>query len=318
MMIMRRGLASARRARPVAILCVARAVPLNPLEAEEVAVDWITSACPEGVYATVTSVGNRQRLHGLSARCDRLAQAAGVLKHGELRDTEISAASSQYAASLRQALIDHSTAVKSLPGREFTITMHAAAEDEVVRILVQPSPVPPAPPLDAEFSPPLDHRRRDPTEVHRGADGSWRTPLVHPTLNAADKGADVEERLLRDHHDRIIEGLNSNFFVVCGEGKLWTAAEEEGAYGGSVRAAVLRLARTSGLFSDVIERAPTAHGLGAGEWQEAWLTCMHRRVAPLARIHDGNGWVALAGSERGERMRVLLDEEMVERGEEFA
>ena len=118
------------------------------------------------------------------------------------------------------------------------------------------------------------------------------------------------------HSDRVLEGVNSNLFVVMRDGSLRTAGLSEGAYPGSIREAVLLLARESELFAaGVREVAPTAAELARGAWREAWLTCASRRIAPLARIwlpcHEA--WAEIGERELGIRMRSRLEERL--RGE---
>ena len=62
--------------------------------------------------------------------------------------------------------------------------------------------------------------------------------------DASADGLDgFEETLLHEASTgRILEGLNSNLFVVMNDGSLRTAGISEGAYPGSTREAVLRLA----------------------------------------------------------------------------
>ena len=310
-----------------ALLCVQRVAPLNALAAELSAADWMRSMCKEGVYATITSTRQRSALHRLSQKCNKLATAFGLLRGGE---KEVGTVARELSVSLRAALA-REAALRFLPGDELHVTLHVSPDDEALNIYVQPMPPPPASWLDATLSPPLDQAApevRD--DVHRGgspATSSWATPLVHPVLKAAPIERGYEETLLHERTtDRVIEGLGSNLFVVEDVGggpMLRTAAVSEGAYPGSVRDAVLRLAAASDLFpGGVVESAPTASQLARGAWREAWLTCSGRRVAPLARIwqpaeHEGaqGAWAELPQRERGVALRGLLEEEMTRESE---
>ena len=68
--------------------------------------------------------------------------------------------------------------------------------------------------------------------LSRGADGGWATPHMHPTLAAATNLHEgVEKALLHDLRSGfMIEGLNSNLFVVDAANVLWTAGQGDGAY----------------------------------------------------------------------------------------
>ena len=95
-----------------------------------------------------------------------------------------------------------------------------------------------------------------------------------------------------------------------------------------MRDVVLDLSRRSSnahLFpGGVEERAATAAELAAGDWQEAWLTCSSRKVAPLARIwrpgadHGDGCWTELPGRARGSAMRELLEAELQRESEPIA
>ena len=78
-------------------------------------------------------------------------------------------------------------------------------------------------------------------------------------------GSSLEETLLHEGKtDKVVENLNSNLFVVMNDGSLRTAGVSEGAYPGSVREAVLKLASESEWFKGVDEIAPTAAELADG------------------------------------------------------
>ena len=213
------------------------------------------------------------------------------------------------------------------------LTVYASPDDPALNVYVQPSPLIPTN-LAAELSAPIaDHStaRHDPSRGRGGAggNGQWATPLVHPTLEAAAKRDGFEELLMvlrgssgaEDDVHRVIEGLNSSLFVVGRDGSLRTAGLDDGAYPGSIREAVLRLARSSSLFGEVIESAPTTRALAAGEWREAWLTCTSRRLVPLSRIWQPTegpegAWAEVrAQSDVLASMRSLLDEDMVRESE---
>jgi branched-subunit amino acid aminotransferase/4-amino-4-deoxychorismate lyase len=268
--------------RPV-LLCIQRVAPRTALAAEASAADWMRDTCPTGVYATLTTTRQRAMLHRLTARCATLAKAyrsfAGARAKGA--DAELGHA---FAQSLRVALA-REAGLRFVAGDELHVTLHASPADEALRAYVQPAPPRPAGATEAALSRPLVQAA---AEV-RGdllRTGGWATPQIHPSLApCAAAGACSEETLLHEAAtDRVIEGLTSSLFVVGADGALRTASAAEGAYMGSTRAAVLRLATASALFSDVRERAPTGATLRSGEWQEAWLACSNRRVAPLARI----------------------------------
>lgn len=300
------------------LLCVQRVAPANALAAEVSAADWITDVCPPGVYATLTTVARRTRVHQLTRRCEKLATALERLRGGGAPHAGLGHA---FARSLQLAMSNDST-VRFLVADELRITVHASPDDEALHVYVQPAPPPPSPWLDAAL---LTRERaaapvRD--DVRRGAAGGWATPLVHPSLQPADggpeDGGEFEETLLHEAStDRVIEGLNSNLFAVMRDGSLRTAGVGEGAYPGSVREAVLELARESRLFpAGVSERAPTAAELSAGAWREAWLTCASRRVAPLSRIwQPGAGWAGLGARALGLEMRSRLEEDMLRASE---
>ena len=291
------------------------------------------SVCAPGVYATLTTTAQRTMLHKLSARCTKLAHAHELLIARDQPSSEATAAFGQtLAASLRVALQNDSS-VRFLPGEELHITLQVSPETETLQVYIQPSP--PAPSnLDAALSRPMERAAANVREdVLRGASGSWATPLVHPSLEPV-RGLSVEETLLHEAGtDRVLEGLNSNLFVVFSDGSLRTAATSEGAYPGSMREAVLGLARqpsNAALFPGGIEeRAPTVAELTAGQWQEAWLTCSSRKVTPLARVWQpgavgrgasaGEGsWTELQGRERGSQMRGLLEEHVRRESEPIA
>jgi len=232
--------------------------------------------------------------------------------------------------------LHHTAALRWLEGEELHVTLHASPADPALRTFVQPTPAAPTHPLHAELShllPPGGARTAVASDVRRGAQGGWATPLVHPVLDVSARQQATSELLLHEHAtDRVIEGLNSNLFVVSTDGCLRTASEAEGAYPGSVRGLLLQLAAESGLFTAVVEQAPTAEALLAGHWAEAWLTCSARPLAPLARIwHPGAGhgaWVELprgpsdtpqgcreGAEDHAEGMRRLLEEQMVGQSE---
>lgn len=208
------------------------------------------------------------------------------------------------------------------------MTLHASPEDDALHVYVQPAPAPPGERLDAALSRPQERVQASVGgDVLRGAAGGWATPLVHPSLRPAERGTDdgsgteqeFEETLLHEAGtDRVLEGLNSNLFVVMRDGSLRTAGVSEGAYPGTVRAAVLELARGSQLFpAGVREVAPTASELAAGEWREVWLTCASRRVAPLTRIWQpvSGAWAETRDSALGLELRRRLAEKIVSKSE---
>jgi len=306
------------------LLCVQRVAPASALAAEASAADWMQSVCPQGVYATLLTTKGRSMVHKLSARCARLATAHELLL-SEGRAVVLPEAAERlgatFAASLRSALANDSS-VRFLAANELHITVHASTVEGALNVYVQPAPRCPLPAdsLDAALSPPLEHAAesvRD--DLHRGVLGGWATPLIHPTLDVT-WDPELEETLLHEATtDLVVEGVNSNLFVMMADGSLRTAGIGEGAYPGSVREAVLDLARRQPsarrLFpGGVHERAATAAQLAAGEWLEAWLTCSSRRVAPLARIWrrgstpGAGSWAELRSRERGWVMRELLDE----------
>jgi branched-subunit amino acid aminotransferase/4-amino-4-deoxychorismate lyase len=246
------------------------------------------------------------------------------------------------------AVEHHQSAVRFLPGDELHLTLHASVVDgddslhtlagrekhrngtfsTAPRLSLFVQPAPPAlthrdSSLCAELAPPsiveeaAAAAARD--DLERGADGGWATAHVHPTLSAsASLRKGIDEALLHDERtDRVIEGLTSNLFVVDGGNVLWTASAAEGAYLGTVRAAVLRLAKASTLFADVVERAPSATGLRDRDWREAFLTCSLRGIAPLSRVWMPNDqeWAELRTPTPGDcgatgALATLLKEEM--------
>lgn len=270
-------------------------------------------------------------LHQLSKRCTKLATAHELLDSEHAHEDRVATLAASFALGVKSALARESS-LRWLPGEEMHLTVYASPDDPALNVYAQPSPLPPTD-VAAELSSPfLDHSaaRHD---LSRGAEnGRWATPLVHPTLEAAAKRDGFEELLMvlrgsrgAESEHRVIEGLNSNLFVAGCDGTLRTAGLDEGAYDGSVREAVLRLARSSSLFEEVIESAPSVRALAAGEWREAWLTCTCRRLVPLSRIwqpepaepegSEGK-WVELrAESDVMTSLRSLLDADMMRESE---
>ena len=303
------------------LLCVQRVAPLNALAAEASAADWIKDVCAPGVYATLMTTAGRTMVHQLTRRCAKLATALELMSSDGIRPahtTDSEKLGSIFARSLQLSLANDSS-VRFLSGDELRITLHVSPEDDALCIYVQPAPPPPGKWLDAALSTPLERVAaavRD--DVLRGATGGWATPLVHPSLQPAEgdgTSGSFEETLLHEaRSDRVLEGLNSNLFVVMRDGSLRTAGVHEGAYPGSVREAVLRLARQSDLFpAGVSEVAPTAAELAAGAWREAWLTCASRLVAPLARVWQPStkGWAELTERELGMQMQMRLHDDVL-------
>ena len=109
-----------------------------------------------------------------------------------------------------------------LEGDELHVTLHASPAEPALRTFVQPTPAPLTHPLDAELShllPPGGARTAVAGDVRRGAQGGWATPLVHPVLDASARQQATSELLLHEHAtERVIEGLNSNLFVVSSRG----------------------------------------------------------------------------------------------------
>jgi len=310
-------------------VCVQRAVPTNALSAEQSAADWMRSMSSAGVYATLTTTRSRTAIHQLSARCEKLARALVPAANSSKEHGRI------ISRSLRMALSSNAW-LQSLPGDgEMHITVRISDDDEELRVHVQPSPPPPG--SEAALSLPREQAAAPiRADRRRGSAGGWATPLVHPSLTPIeDAPCAVEETLLHEAGtDRVVEGLNSNLFVVMADGSVRTASAAEGAYTGSMRQAVLAL-----LAGQVIERAPSAAGLAAGEWREAWLTSTCRTVAPLSRIwrpapraarfaaedaagaalqHGAGEWIELPSCERGGRLRELLREQMARDSEPIA
>ena len=236
------------------LLCVQRVAPSNALAAEASAADWIRDVCAPGVYATLTTTAARTMVHQLSRRCTKLATAVERLRSGVAPPPDSAAELGRtFARSLQHALANESS-VRFLPADELRLTVHVSPEDEALHVYVQAAPPPPGVRLDAALSRPVDRAAAAVREdVLRGAAGGWATPLVHPSLAPASEcGGGVsaggfEETLLHEAGtDRVLEGLNSNLFVVMRDGSLRTAGVGEGAYPGSMREAVLRLAERAG------------------------------------------------------------------------
>ena len=314
------------------LLCVQRCAPKNALAAEISAADWVKNMCAPGVYATLTTTANRTKVHQLASRCQKLATTLERLRSGSEVPSDDAAQGHAIARSLKLALVTDSS-VRFLAADELRITLHVSPADNALHVYVQPAPPPPGEWLDATLSRPLERARASvASDLLRGSSGGWATPLVHPSLTPAkgvamagpkgsgceSVGAGLEETLLHEQRtEHILEGLNSNLFVVMADGTLHTAGVGQGAYAGSVREIVLRLARESDLFARVSESAPTALELAAGMWREAWLTCASRRVAPLRRIWQPSRgeWAELQNCELGVEMRRQLEEEMLSASE---
>ena len=308
------------------LLCVQRVAPANAYHAEASAADFIKDVCAPGVYATLTTTAGRTMVHQLTKRCEKLATALELFRSGGAAPPPSTTAEAglTFARSLQLALANDSS-VRFLPGEELRITMHASPEDDALHLYVQQTPPPPG--ADAALSRPIERAAasvRD--DALRGATGGWATPFVHPSLQPApadesgggSSSSSLEETLLHEGKtDKVVEGLNSNLFVVMNDGSLRTAGVSEGAYPGSVREAVLKLASESEWFKGVDEIAPTAAELADGAWREAWLTCASRKVAPLERIWQPTRgeWVEMGENELGRRMRTRLDEVILSESE---
>ena len=235
------------------LLCVQRVAPQTALAAEASAADWMRSVCAPGVYATLMTTGRRTMVHKLSARCAKLARAHELLRASERPPSETAAFGQALAGSLRLALQNDSS-VRFLPGDELHITLQVSPEVAALQIYVQPCPPAPRRHLEAALSRPRERAAASVREdVLRGATGGWATPMVHPSLEPVE-GLEVEDTLLHEAGtDRVLEGLNSNLFVVRSDGSLRTAATSEGAYPGSVRDVVLD-PKLWGHASDAVQR----------------------------------------------------------------
>ena len=134
-----------------------------------------------------------------------------------------------------------------------------------------------------------------PRQVPIGKDSGW-VAQRQPLEALRPRGA--AEILLCTQQGFILEGLVTNFYIICGpssveneqqEGEeevvLYTAGMEDGVVWGTMRQRVLQACLHLGLR--VVEKAPDA--AHRHRWREAFLTNALRRVQPLHRVECGHG-----------------------------
>ncbi len=236
----------------------------------------MTRQLPPGLYSTFRTYDQRRRVIGLRQHLQRLYGPAERLGIEPQVD----------AATLHRALAE---ALADLETEEARLRLILTYAGEVYLVVEPFTPLPP------------EVYARGVTVItvplHREKAGLKSTAFIEASqearLRVAESG--VFEALLT-HNGKILEGLTSNFFYVCG-GALGTAGR--GVLPGVTRRLVLRLARRGGV--PIRYRAlPLAE---IPRLEEAFLTSSSRGVVPIVRIDAqpvGSGGVGEVTRRLGE------------------
>jgi branched-chain amino acid aminotransferase len=222
--------------------------------------DAVSLQLPEGVYTTLRTYDG-DRILGLSAHLRRLAESLRLLGRAVPGEA---AGPAHWRSALRQAL-----AQAGLPEARVRLTVPFAGD----KVLISVEPFLPYPPSYYESGVVCATRRIEretPRAKHTRAIGRGQAAR-------AQVAPQVHEVLRVDADGRLLEGLSSNFFSVCG-GSLYTACD--GVLLGVTRGLVLELAAPIGL--PLVEQPVRLDELP--QLSEAFITSASREVMPVVQI----------------------------------
>ena len=219
----------------------------------------ITKKLPSGLYTTFRTFAERTKVIGLSAHLARLyqpAKAQGLVIVRTQRE-------------LRQILAQLLNSMRTDEAR-FRIVLDTTSEPGTLHVMTQPFQI---------LSEKLYHEG-----VHVVLSASSRDePRLKKTQFISSSASERERirgdvfEILLTRRGRILEGMTSNFFYVCGE-TLGTAAR--GVLHGVTRGTVLALARQAEI--QVRYRALPCGEISA--ITEAFITSSSRGIVPIAHI----------------------------------
>ena len=232
---------------------------ISPLNFHETDFDSITKRLPAGLYTTFRTFAQHTKAIGLSAHLARLYQPAKaqglviVRTQSELRQTLTQLLNSIGTDEVRMRIVMDTT---SKPGTLYVMTqpfqiLSEKLYHEGVHVV-------------------LSARSREEPKLKK-------TQFISASATERECiGGDVFEILLT-HRGRILEGMTSNFFYVCGE-TLGTAAR--GVLLGVTRGTVLALARQAEIR--IRYRALPCDEIST--ITEAFITSSSRGIVPIAQI----------------------------------
>ena len=253
----------------------------------------LLSQFPRGAYTTARTTGNGKSILELSAHISRTASSA-VSMHGGVGKECFSPGDmdARMRAGIRSVLLGANTlseykiTVLFLSSRERVEQAHHLVESKLQSPFLLP-------PLSAvvetslllTHATPLLPRRAAPIRCavrgvpRRNAlvkDSDW--VRARESIEAA-MAPDEEEALLVDEEEGIVEGTQTNFFAIDGEGHLITAGGGV-CLEGTIRGIVLRVAEKLGVTVKIA--APNLSQ--APRWRSAFLTSTSRLVLPIDEI----------------------------------
>ena len=277
----------------------------------------LLKALPPSAYTTARSARRGRALLAWPAHVSRTVASAEALRPpGAAFSPSFAAASMSVcaASSLRSA-------AASMASDEYRLTQSfvwdvPGALAALARAGLAVPPQSP-PPLLVTHVAPLPPRRAPPIVVallgSPRADASTKSSAWvaarAPLEAAAGVGGEVEEALLCDADGAVLEGTQTNLFVLCADGVLRTA--DAGVLAGTVRGLVLELLARGGTGLPRLElRAPRREGITAPEaaggeaWRAAFLTSTSRLVLPIDEVRWSGGGGGGGGSGGGGSRRL--------------
>ena len=236
---------------------------ISPLNFHETDFDSITKRLPAGLYTTFRTFAQHTKAIGLSAHLARLYQPAKAQGLVIVRTQR----------KLRQILAQLLNSMGTDEAR-LRIVLDTTSEPGTLYVMMQVFQVLPEKLYHEGACVALSARSREEPKLKK-------TQFISASATERECiGGDVFEILLT-HRGRILEGMTSNFFYVCGE-TLGTAAR--GVLPGITRGTVLALARQAKM--QVRYRALPCDEIST--ITEAFITSSSRGIVPIARIENQN------------------------------
>ena len=236
---------------------------ISPLTFSETDFDSITKRLPPGLYTTFRTFAQRAKVIGLSAHLARLYQPAWPEKLVIVRSQR----------ELRQILMQLLSSI-GVDEARLRIVLDTTSEPGTLYIMMQPFQTLPEKLYHDGVHVALSARSRDEPKLKK-------TQFISASASERERiRGDVFEILLT-HRGRILEGMTSNFFYVCGD-LLGTAGR--GILQGVTRGTVLALAREANI--QVRYRALPCYSISS--IAEAFLTSSSRGIVPITRIENQN------------------------------
>ena len=236
---------------------------ISPLNFHETDFDSITKRLPAGLYTTFRTFAQHTKVIGLSAHLARLYQPAKSEKLVIVRTQR----------ELRQILAQSLSSMRIDEAR-LRIVLDTTSEPGTLYVMMQPFQTLPKKLYHDGVHVALSASSREEPKLKK-------TQFISASTTERERiRGDVFEILLT-HRGRILEGMTSNFFYVCGE-TLGTAAH--GVLPGVTRGTVLALARQAEIR--IRYRALPCDEIST--IIEAFITSSSRGIVPIAQIehHD--------------------------------